>query len=177
MTETTSSRHRCAQCGEWQSCGCHKEKQDESVTKAATVASEQPGKKTENRPASEQAEMLLGDILVMAQGQGYSDFSKIERKGGCYKVKAKSAKGEKAEICFDAKRGEIVKQDRKEKPDLSKKELIARREEQGYPKVSKIKRKGGRYRVTARDVAGKDSQVHVDAKTGEIVRKEQELKG
>lgn len=178
MTEHHStSRHHCVKCGDRQPCGCQEEKKGDSTAEITTAASERSGKKTENGPASEKPELLMGDILVMAQDQGYLDFSKIERKDDCYKVQAKSASGEKVEICFDAKTGETVKRDGKDKSGLSKKEVIARLKEQGYPEVSRIKRKGGEYRVMTRDAVGKKSQLHINAKTGEIVCEEQKVKG
>ena len=51
-------------------------------------------------------------------------------------------------------------------------ELAARLKAQGYPEVSKIEREGDRYWVMARDKDGKKFELHVSAKTGEILRKE-----
>lgn len=63
-----------------------------------------------------------------------------------------------------------------EKTELSKDEIIAKVKEQGYPEVSKIKREreGDQYWVMASDADGKKFELHVNAKTGVITRKEQE---
>ncbi len=61
-----------------------------------------------------------------------------------------------------------------EKQVLSKDEIIARLKEQGYPEVSKVKREKDQYWVKAKNTEGKKFELHVNAKTGTISRKENE---
>lgn len=122
-------------------------------------------------PATQKTELSMEQVIAKLKEQGYSDISEIEREGGRYCVEARDAEGKEVEIHVDAKTGEIVKND---KADLSKDEVIAKLKEQGYPKISELERQGDRYWVMARDADGKEFELHVSAKTGEIVRKEQE---
>ena len=64
---------------------------------------------------------------------------------------------------------------REAKDSLSREEVIAKLKEKGFSDVSKIKRKGekNQYWVMATDADGKKFELHVNAKTGEIKRKEQ----
>lgn len=126
--------------------------------------------------SAEKTELSMEQVIAKVKEQGYSDISEIEREDGRYCVEARDAEGKKVEIYVDAKTGEIVKKDKGDKADLSKDEVIAKLKEQGYPEVSKIEREGesDQYWVMASDADGKKFELHVSAKTGEIVRKEQE---
>jgi uncharacterized membrane protein YkoI len=61
-----------------------------------------------------------------------------------------------------------------EKQALSKNEIIAKLKEQGYPEVIKIKREKDKYWVKAKNTEGKKFELHVNAKTGLVTRKEAE---
>lgn len=128
-----------------------------------------------NEPAAEKTELTMEQVIAKVKEQGYSDISEIEREDGRYCVEARDPGGKKVEIYVDAKTGEIVEKDKGDKADLSKDEVIAKLKEQGYPEVSKIEREGERdqYWVMASDADGKRFELHVNAKTGEITRKEQ----
>ncbi|MEQ9146605.1 MAG: PepSY domain-containing protein [Parvibaculaceae bacterium] len=107
--------------------------------------------------------------------QGYSDIVEIEREDGQYCVEARNPEGKEVEIYVDATTGEVVEKDKEDTADLSKDEVIAKLKEQGYPEVSKIERagEGDNCWVMASDADGKRFELHVNAKTGEITRKEQ----
>lgn len=126
-------------------------------------------------PAAEKTELSIEQVIAKVKEQGYSDISEIEREDGRYCVEARDAEGKRVEIYVDAKTGEIVEKDKNDKADLSKDEVIAKLKEQGYPEVSKIERERERdqYWVMASDADGKRFELHVNAKTGEITRKEQ----
>ncbi len=59
-----------------------------------------------------------------------------------------------------------------EMTELSMEQVIANMKEQGYSDISE--REGDRYEIVAKNADGKKFELHVSAKTGEIVRKEQE---
>lgn len=133
--------------------------------------------------SSQSDRLSIDQIIAKAKEQGYSDISEVEREGDKYCIEARDAKGEEVEIFLDAKTGERVTEekkkakdtkDAKEGEDLSKDEIIAKLKEQGYPEVSKIEREreSGQYWAMATDADGKKFELHVDARTGDITRKE-----
>ncbi|WP_114089475.1 PepSY domain-containing protein [Thalassospira profundimaris] len=150
----------------------------ETQANAAADVIAQASQAPAEEPAAEKSELSMEQVIAKVKEQGYSDISEIEREGDRYEVMAKNAEGKKVEIYVDAKTGEIIKKDKGDKAALSKDEVIAKLKEQGYPEVSKIEREreGDQYWVMARDVDGKKFELHVNAKTGEITRKEQEGK-
>lgn len=140
----------------------------------ATVMAQASQAPAADSPA-EKTELTMEQVIAKVKEQGYSDISEIEREDGRYCVEARDAEGKRVEIYVDAKTGEIVEKGKSDKADLSKDEVIAKLKEQGYPEVSKIERERERdqYWVMASDVDGKRFELHVNAKTGEITRKEQ----
>lgn len=129
------------------------------------------------KPAAEKTELSMEQVIAKLKEQGYADITEIEREDGRYCVDARDADGKKVELYVDAKTGEITKEDEGDgvdKADLSKDEVIAKLKEQGYPEVSKIEREreGNQYWVMASDADGNKFELHVNAKTGEITRKE-----
>ncbi len=124
--------------------------------------------------SAEKTELSMEQVIAKVKGQGYSDISEIEREGSQYCVEARNAEGKKVEIYVDAKTGEIINKDKAAKADLSKSEVIAKLKQQGYPEVSKIERERehDQYWVMASDADGNRFELHVNAKTGEIARKE-----
>jgi len=131
------------------------------------------------KPASEKTGLSMERVIAKLKEQGYSDISEIERENDRYCVDARDADGKEVELYVDAKTGEITKEGteaKADKADLSKDEVIAKLKEQDYPEVSKIEREreSGQYWVRATDVDGKKFELHVNAKTGEVVRKEKE---
>lgn len=119
----------------------------------------------------EETELSLEQAIARLKEQGYSDVTEIEREGDRYCAEARNPSGEKVEVYVDAATGEIVK---KHNGGLSKEKVIERLKEQGYPEVSEIEREGDRYWVMARDAEGRRFELHVSAKTGEILRQERE---
>ena len=132
------------------------------------------------KPAAEKTELSMGQVIAKLKEQEYADITEIEREDGRYCVDARDADGKKVELYVDAKTGEITKEDEEDegdgvdKADLSKDEVIAKLKEQGYPEVSKIgrEREGDQYWVMVSDADGNKFELHVNAKTGEITRKE-----
>jgi uncharacterized membrane protein YkoI len=125
---------------------------------------------------AEKTELSMEQVIAKVKDQGYSDISEIEREDdGRYCVEARNPAGKEVEIYVDAKTGEIVKEGQGDDADLSKDQIVAQLKEQGYPKVSRIERERERdqYWVMASDTDGNKFELHVNAKTGEITRKEQ----
>lgn len=60
------------------------------------------------------------------------------------------------------------------KGEISIEQVIERLKKQGYSDISDVEREGDRYCADVRDSDGKKFEVHVSAKTGEIVGKEPE---
>lgn len=149
--------------------------QSETQANAPVTVIAQASQAPANEPAAEKTELSMEQVIAKVKEQGYSDISEIEREDGRYCVEARDAEGKKVEIYVDAKTGEIVEKGKNDKADLSKDEVIAKLKEQGYPEVSKIERERERdqYWVMASDADGKRFELHVNAKTGEITRKEQ----
>ena len=125
--------------------------------------------------ATEKTQLSIEQIIAKVKEQGYSDISDIDREDGRYSVEARDPGGKEVEFFVEAKTGEIVKKMREAKDSLSREEVIAKLKEKGFSDVSKIKRKGekNQYWVMATDADGKKFELHVNAKTGEIKRKEQ----
>ncbi len=57
--------------------------------------------------------------------------------------------------------------------ELSMEQVLAKLKEQGYSDITEIGREGDQYCVEARDSNGKKVEKYVDAKTGEIVNKDE----
>lgn len=131
--------------------------------------------------------LSMAEIIAKAKEQGYSDISEVEREGDRYCVKARDAEGKEVEIFLDRKTGERVtegakgvkdKKEAEKSEDLSKDEVIAKLKEQGYPEVSKIEREreNDQYWAMATDTDGEKFELHVNAQTGVITRKEKKGK-
>jgi len=151
------------------------ERSDIQVKTPATVMAQASQTPAAEQPA-EKTELSMEEVIAKVKAQGYSDISEIEREeDGRFCVEARNPEGKKIEFYVDSKTGEIVEKDKGDKSDLSKDEIIAKVKEQGYPEVSKIEREGegDQYWVMATDADGKKFELHVNAKTGEITRKEQ----
>jgi uncharacterized membrane protein YkoI len=149
------------------------ERGDIEVNPPATMIA-QADQTLAEKPAAEKTELSIEQAIAKVKEQGYSDISEIEReKNGRFCVEARDPTGKEVEIYVDAKTGEVIKKDKGDKADLSKDEVIAKLKEQGYPEVSKIERERDQYWVIATDADGKKFELHVNAKTGEITRKEQ----
>ena len=63
-----------------------------------------------------------------------------------------------------------------EKAELSLALMITEVEEQEYRDLSAITREGDRYRILARNANGANVEIYVDAKTGHIVKEDNEVK-
>lgn len=138
----------------------------------------QPNPSLEDVVTGDSAELSIEQAIATLKERGYSDITDIGREGDRYCVEARDPTGKRVETFVDVETGEIVYEKSRDAngatSDLSKDEVVARLKAQGYPEVSKIEREGDRYWVIARDKAGKKFELHVSAKTGEVLRKERE---
>lgn len=144
--------------------------------KTPTIVMAQASQTSVAEQSAERTELSMEQAIAKVKAQGYSDISEIEReKDGRFCVEARDPDGKEVEFYVDAKTGEIIEKDKGDKSDLSKDEIIAKVKEQGYPEVSKIEREGegDQYWVMATDTDGKKFELHANAKTGEITRREQ----
>ena len=58
--------------------------------------------------------------------------------------------------------------------ELSMEAVLARLADEGYRDVTEIEREHGRYEVEARDAEGRRVELHLDARTGDVLKRELE---
>lgn len=99
--------------------------------------------------------------------QGYTKVHDLKFKDGMWHADAKSANGVKVSLRIDAKSGEVYPD--KQVSKLSKQDVRASLESQGYTHVHDVDFDDGMWKAKAHNPAGNKVELKVDANTGKVI--------
>lgn len=122
---------------------------------------------------AQQAEGLTEPQLrAQLEAQGYTEINDVEFDDGMWEADAKSADGNHVDLRIDAKTGEVFPND--QVAELSEADVRAKLAAAGYTNVHDVDYDDGVWKAEGDDPAGKDVEVRLDPRTGEIVGKEKD---
>jgi uncharacterized membrane protein YkoI len=115
------------------------------------------------------AQQAMTEPQVQAKliAQGYTKVDDLKFKDGMWHADAKSANGDKVDLRIDAKTGEIYPD--KQVSKLSKQDVRASLESQGYTHVHDVDFDDGMWKAKAHNPAGNKVELKVDANTGKVI--------
>jgi len=99
--------------------------------------------------------------------QGYTKVHDLKFKDGMWHADARSANGDKVDLRIDAKTGEVYPDKLVSK--LSKQDVRASLESQGYTHVHDVDFDDGMWKAKAHNPAGNKVELKVDANTGKVI--------
>ncbi len=111
--------------------------------------------------------MPLSKILENLQSKGYTIFREIEFLNGLYVTKAFNAQGQNLKIRINPQTGEIV-EPKAQATTLSLIDVTKKLENAGYHSITKISFDRGEYEAVALDKDGKQVDLDIDGKTGQV---------
>lgn len=100
-------------------------------------------------------------------GQGYTRVHDLEFKDGMWHAKAKSADGKHVKLRIDASTGQVYPDE--QVSHLSKSDVEAALETQGYTHVHDVDFDDGMWKAKAKNAAGKRVKLKVDAASGKVI--------
>jgi uncharacterized protein with FMN-binding domain len=131
-----------------------------SATAAASAAVAAPTALTE---AQVRAKLTAG---------GYTKVNDVKFKDGVWKADARSADGNRVDVRIDAKTGEIFPDE--QVANLNEKDVRAKLAAAGYLNVHDVDYEDGIWNAEADDPQGKDVEIKIDPKTGQVIGKEKD---
>jgi uncharacterized membrane protein YkoI len=111
-------------------------------------------------------------VRAALEAKGYTSVNDVKFKNGMWKADARSADGQRVDLRIDAKTGEIYPED--EIAELSEADVRAKLAAAGYTNVHDVDFDDALWRAEADDPAGKDVEVTLDPKTGQVIGKEKD---
>jgi hypothetical protein len=102
--------------------------------------------------------------------QGYTKIHDLKFKDGMWHADARSANGKDVDLRIDAKTGQVYPDDQVSK--LSKQDVRASLESQGYTHVHDVDFDDGMWKAKARNPSGNKVKLKVDANTGKVIATE-----
>lgn len=122
---------------------------------------------------AQQAEGLTApQVRAQLEAQGYTNINDVEFDDGMWEADAKSADGNRVELRIDARTGEVFPDE--QVAELSEADVRAKLAAAGYTNVHDVDYDDGMWKAEGDDPAGKDVEVRLDPRTGEIVGKEKD---
>ena len=120
------------------------------------------------------AQDALTESQVRAQltAQGYTNVNDVEFEDGVWKADARSADGNRMEVRINAESGEVYPST--QVAQLSEADVRAQLAAAGYTNVHDLDYEDGVWNAEADDPAGKDVEVKIAPKTGEVIGKEKD---
>lgn len=120
------------------------------------------------------AQDALTEAQVRAQleAQGYTKVNDVKFEDGVWKADARSADGNRVDLRIDARTGQVF-------PDelvanLSEADVRARLAAAGYTNIHDVDYEDGIWNAEADDPEGKDVELKIDPRTGEVMGKEKD---
>ncbi len=117
--------------------------------------------------AMAQQAMTEPQVQSKLTAQGYTKVHDLKFKDGMWHADAKSANGVKVSLRIDAKSGEVYPD--KQVSKLSKQDVRASLESQGYTHVHDVDFDDGMWKAKAHNPAGNKVELKVDANTGKVI--------
>lgn len=115
------------------------------------------------------AQQALTEPQVRSEltGQGYTKVHDLKFKDGMWHAEAKSANGEHVDVRIDASTGKVYPD--KQVSTLSKHDVKAALETQGYTHVHDVDFDDGVWKAKAENPAGNKVKLRIDAGTGKVI--------
>lgn len=117
--------------------------------------------------AAAQQAMTEPQVNSQLTDQGYTDVHDLNFKDGMWRAKAKSANGDHVNLRIDASTGTVYPDEQVSR--LSKKDVRASLETQGYTHVHDIDFDDGIWNAKARNPAGAKVKLKIDANSGKVI--------
>jgi uncharacterized membrane protein YkoI len=117
--------------------------------------------------AMAQQAMTEPQVQAKLTAQGYTKVDDLKFKDGMWHADARSANGDKVDLRIDAKTGEVYPD--KQISKLSKQDVRASLESQGYTHVHDVDFDDGMWKAKAHNPAGNKVELKVDASTGKVI--------
>ena len=122
--------------------------------------------------APTQAALTQAQVRAKLESQGYTKVNDVKFEDGVWKADARSADGNRVDVRLDAKTGEVYPDE--QVANLNEADVRARLAAAGYTNVHDVDYEDGIWNAEADDPAGKDVEVKIDPKTGEVIGKEKD---
>ena len=122
--------------------------------------------------APTQAALTQAQVRAKLESQGYTKVNDVKFEDGVWKADARSADGNRVDVRLDAKTGEVYPDE--QVANLGEADVRARLTAAGYTNVHDVDYEDGIWNAEADDPAGKDVEVKIDPKTGEVIGKEKD---
>lgn len=116
---------------------------------------------------AEQQAMTEPQVQSELTAQGYTKIHELKFKDGMWRTEARSANGDKADLRIDAKTGQVYPD--KQVSKLSKQDVRAALESQGYTHVHDVDFDDGIWKAKARNPSGNKVKLRIDADTGKVI--------
>ena len=137
--------------------------QAQPAAAASTTASASVAAPTAMTEAQVRAKLAAG---------GYTKVNDVKFKDGVWKADARSADGNRVDVRLDAKTGEIYPDE--QVANLNEKDVRAKLAAAGYLNVHDVDFEDGIWNAEADDPQGKDVEIKIDPKSGEVIGKEKD---
>jgi uncharacterized membrane protein YkoI len=127
---------------------------------------------TATTDAAVKAALTEAQVRAKLEGQGYTKVNDVKFEDGVWKADARSADGNRVDVRLDAKTGEVYPDE--QVANLNEADVRAKLAAAGYTNVHDVDYEDGIWNAEADDPAGKDVEVKIDPKTGEVIGKEKD---
>jgi len=117
--------------------------------------------------ATAQQAMTEPQVQSQLTAQGYTKVHDLKFKNGMWYAEAKSANGDRVDLRIDAKTGQVYPD--KQVSQLSKQDVRASLETQGYTHVHDVEFEDGMWKAKADNPAGNHVKLRIDASTGKVI--------
>lgn len=117
--------------------------------------------------AAAQQAMTEPQVQGQLTAQGYTRVHDLKFKEGMWYAEAKSANGRRVDLRIDARTGQVYPDE--QVSQLSKQDVRAALETQGYTHVHDVDFKGGMWRAKARNSSGNRVKLRIDATSGKVI--------
>lgn len=117
--------------------------------------------------ATAQQAMTEPQVQGQLTAQGYTRVHDLKFKNGMWYAEAKSANGDRVDLRIDAKTGQVYPD--KQVSQLSKQDVRASLETQGYTHVHDVEFEDGMWKAKADNPAGNRVKLKIDATNGKVI--------
>lgn len=117
--------------------------------------------------AAAQQAMTEPQVQSQLTAQGYTRVHDLKFKDGMWYAEAKSANGDRVDLRIDATTGQVYPD--KQVSRLSKQDVRASLETQGYTHVHDVEFEDGMWKAKAKNSAGNRVKLKIDATNGKVI--------
>jgi uncharacterized membrane protein YkoI len=117
--------------------------------------------------AAAQQAMTEPQVQSQLTAQGYTKVHDLKFKNGMWYAEAKSANGDRVDLRIDARTGQVYPDE--QVSQLSKQDVRASLETQGYTNVHDVEFEDGMWKAKADNPAGNRVKLKIDATSGKVI--------